>query len=90
VDLRLLTARRTDLICDRVRAINRLRATLLEYFPALEWAFDYSKKAPLILLGGYETPEGIRRTGLGVARNRDTLRRVGWALPLQHLRRLDP
>jgi transposase len=64
VDLRLLTARRTDLICDRVRAINRLRATLLEYFPALERAFDYSKKAPLILLGGYQTPESIRRTGL--------------------------
>nr|WP_302846569.1 IS110 family transposase [Arthrobacter sp. ok909] len=64
VDLRLLTARRTDLICDRVRAINRLRATLLECFPALERAFDYSKKAPLILLGGYQTPEGIRRIGL--------------------------
>jgi transposase len=64
VDLRLLTARRTDLICDRVRAINRLRATLLEYFPALERAFDYSKKAPLILLGGYQTPEAIRRIGL--------------------------
>ncbi len=64
VDLRLLTARRTDLICDRVRAINRLRATLLEYFPALERAFDYSKKAPLILLSGHQTPEGIRRTGL--------------------------
>jgi transposase len=64
VDLRLLTARRTDLVCDRVRAINRLRATLLEYFPALERAFDYSKKAPLILLGGYQTPEGIRRMGL--------------------------
>lgn len=64
VDLRLLTARRTDLICDRVRAINRLRATLLEYFPALERAFNYSKKAPLILLGGYQTPESIRRIGL--------------------------
>lgn len=63
VDLRLLTARRTDLICDRVRAINRLRATLLEYFPALERAFDYSKKAPLILLGGYQTPAAIRRAG---------------------------
>ena len=34
VDLRMLTSRRTDLICDRVRAINRLRGTLLEYFPA--------------------------------------------------------
>ena len=64
VDLRLLTARRTDLICDRVRSINRLRATLLEYFPALERAFDYSKKAPLLLLAGYQTPEGIRRIGL--------------------------
>ena len=64
VDLRLLTARRTDLICDRVRSINRLRATLLEYFPALERTFDYSKKAPLILLGGYQTPESIRRIGL--------------------------
>src|SRR5215203_3455049 len=51
VDLRMLTARRTDLVCDRVRAINRLRATLLEYFPALEPAFDYSKnKAALTLL----------------------------------------
>lgn len=64
IDLRLLTARRTDLICDRVRSINRLRATLLEYFPALERAFDYSKKAPLVLLSGYQTPEGIRRLGL--------------------------
>jgi transposase len=64
VDLRLFTGRRTDLICDRVRWINRLRATLLEYFPALERAFDYSKKAPLILLAGYQTPEGIRRIGL--------------------------
>ncbi|MEF2978098.1 IS110 family transposase [Subtercola sp. YIM 133946] len=64
VDLRLLTARRTDLVCDRVRAINRLRATLLEYFPALERAFDYSKsKAALILLSGYQTPEALRRAG---------------------------
>lgn len=46
VDLSLLTARRTDLVYDRVRTINRLRATMLEYFPALERAFDYSKKAP--------------------------------------------
>ncbi len=42
VDLRILTARRTDLVADRTRAINRLRAQLLEYFPALERAFDYS------------------------------------------------
>jgi transposase len=64
-DLRLLIARRTDLVCDRVRAINRLRATMLEYFPALEAAFDYSKKAPLILLSGYQTPGAIRQAGTG-------------------------
>lgn len=63
-DLRLLTARRTDVVCDRVRAINRLRATMLEYFPALERTFDYSKsKAALTLLSGYQTPEALRRIG---------------------------
>lgn len=65
VDLHLLTSRRTGLICDRVRAINRLRSTMLEYFPGLERAFDYSKsKAALILLSGYQTPEGLRRIGV--------------------------
>jgi transposase len=34
--LRILTARRADKSADRVRAINRLQAQLLEYFPALE------------------------------------------------------
>jgi transposase len=64
VDLRMLTSRRTDLICDRVRAINRLRGTLLEYFPALERAFDYSKsKAALTLLSEYQTPDRLRRVG---------------------------
>lgn len=64
VDLRLLTARRTDLVYDRVCAINRLRATLLEYFLALERAFGYSKsKAALILLYGYQTPEVLAESG---------------------------
>ena len=64
VDLQLVTARHTDLVCDRVRAINRLRATLLEYFPALERAFDYSKsRAALTLLSTYQTPDGLRRIG---------------------------
>ncbi len=40
--LRLLTARRTDVVIDRTRAFNRLRATLLEYFPGLEAAIDYA------------------------------------------------
>jgi hypothetical protein len=44
-----------------VRAINRLRGTLLEYFPALERAFDYSKsKAALTLLSEYQTPDRHR------------------------------
>ena len=64
VELHILTSRRTDLVADRTRAINRLRAQLLEYFPALERAFDYSKsKAALILLTGYQTPDGLRRAG---------------------------
>jgi transposase len=71
VDLRILTARRADLVVDRTRAINRLRAQLLEYFPALERAFDYSNsKAALILLTGYQTPDGLRRAG--------TARLEGW------------
>ncbi len=64
VQLRILTARRADLVADRTRAINRLRAQLLEYFPALERAFDYSNsKAALILLTGHQTPEALRRAG---------------------------
>jgi transposase len=64
VELRILTARRADLVADRTRALNRLRAQLLEYFPALERAFDYSQhKAALILLTGYQTPEALRRAG---------------------------
>ena len=64
VDLRILTSRRLDLAADRTRAINRLRAQILEYFPALERAFDYStSKAALVLLIGYQTPAALRRTG---------------------------
>lgn len=63
-DLRLLISRRTDLVCDRTRAINRLSAVLLEYFPALEAAFDYAMvKAAVVLLTKYTTPAGIRRAG---------------------------
>ncbi len=63
-DLRMMASHRTDLIGDRVRTINRLRAVLLEYFPALESAFDYSKsKAALILLQGYQTPKALRAMG---------------------------
>jgi transposase len=76
VDLRLLTSHRLDVVHDRVRAINRLRATMLEYFPALERAFDYSKnKAALVVLSQYATPESLRR--IGVARLAGWLRAPG-------------
>jgi transposase len=63
VDLRILTARRTDLVADRTRAINRLRAQLLEISPALERAFDIGNQGPLVLLTGFQTPQGIRDAG---------------------------
>ncbi|CAG6938434.1 IS110 family transposase [Mycobacterium avium subsp. paratuberculosis] len=41
-----------------------MRAQLLEYFPALERAFDYNKsRAALILLTGYQTPDALRSAG---------------------------
>ncbi|MFF4519840.1 IS110 family RNA-guided transposase [Streptomyces mirabilis] len=64
VDLRILTSRRLDLAADRTRTINRLRAQMLEYFPALERAFDYKEsKAALVLLTQYQTPAALRRIG---------------------------
>jgi transposase len=63
-DLRLLCARRTDLAMDRIRAIARMRATLLEYFPALERAFNYAhRRGALTLLTRYQTPAAIRAAG---------------------------
>lgn len=62
--LRVLTARRADLVTDRSRAFNRLRATLLEYFPALEAAFDYANtRAAVVLLTRYQTATQLRRSG---------------------------
>ncbi|XDO64573.1 IS110 family transposase [Streptomyces sp. RLB1-33] len=63
VDLRTLVTRRTDLVCDRTRQINRLRAQLLEIFPALERSLDLTKKGPVLLLTGYQAPAAIRRAG---------------------------
>jgi transposase len=81
-ELRLLSARRTDLVCDRTRAINRLRATLLEYFPALEAAFDYAhRRGALVLLTKYQGPDGIRRAG--AARLTAWLRKQGVRQPAE-------
>ncbi|WP_052865278.1 IS110 family RNA-guided transposase [Streptomyces niger] len=63
VALRILTARRLDVVRDRTRQINRLRAQLLEFFPALERALDLTNQGPITLLTGYQTPSAIRRMG---------------------------
>ena len=63
-ELALLTARRADLVADRVRMLNRLHDLLTGVAPALERAFDYSThKGALVLLTGYPTPERLRRMG---------------------------
>lgn len=64
VDLRTLTTRRLDVVFDRTRQINRLRAQLLEIFPALERCLDLVNKGPVMLLTGYQTPAAIRRAGV--------------------------
>ncbi len=46
-----------------MRGINRLRALLGSIFPALEAAFDYSNRTPLILVAGLCTPGDIRAAG---------------------------
>jgi len=63
VDLQVLTSRRDDLKADWVRGVNRLRALLAGFFPALEGALDYSTRSPLILLIGFQTPSGLRIAG---------------------------
>lgn len=62
-DLRVLTARRADLMGDWVRGVNRVRELLASIFPALERAFDYSTRSALVLLTGFQTPEGLRVAG---------------------------
>ncbi|MBE8523852.1 transposase [Amycolatopsis sp. H6(2020)] len=59
-DLGVLTARREDLMAGRVRGVNRVRELLASIFPALERALDHSTRSALILLTGFQTPDGIR------------------------------
>jgi len=64
VELKILTARRADLVADRTRVINRLRGLLTSIFPALDRALeDLTAAGPLILLAGYQTPGAIRAAG---------------------------
>ncbi|MFC8511745.1 IS110 family transposase [Streptomyces sp. NPDC057257] len=62
-DLKILTGRRIDLVADRTRTVNRLRAQLTGVFPCLERALDLTNTGPLTLLIGYQTPATIRRIG---------------------------
>jgi transposase len=64
VELKILTGRRSDLVADRTRTINRLREQLLNIFPALERALDLTNHGPLVLLTGYQTPAALRRVGV--------------------------
>jgi transposase len=62
-DLQVLASRREDLMGDWVRGVNRLRGLLASIFPALEASFDYSTRSALILVTGFQTPQGIRDAG---------------------------
>ncbi len=62
-ELKILTGRRMDLVADRTRTVNRLRAQLTGIFPALERALDVTNAGPLVLLTGYQTPAALRRIG---------------------------
>ncbi|MGW0570244.1 IS110 family transposase [Streptomyces tauricus] len=72
IDLKILTGRRADLVSDRTRIVNRLRAQLTGIFPGLERALDLTNTGPLTLLTGYQTPAGLRRIG---AKRLETWRR---------------
>jgi transposase len=62
-ELGVLTARRADLVSDRTRSVSRLREALTAIFPALERVLEPTRRGPLVLLSGYQTPTVIRRTG---------------------------
>jgi transposase len=63
-ELRMLTAHRGDLVCERTRTINRLRGRLLEVCPALERVLDFTNRGPLVLMTGFQTPRAITDTGV--------------------------
>jgi transposase len=64
-ELRMLTARRADLVADRTRTINRLRQQLTAVCPALERAADITgPRGWVLLLTRYQRPKAIRRAGV--------------------------
>src|SRR5215213_3821863 len=62
-EIRLLVARRRDLVVDQTRRINRLRDLLASIHPGLEHIVDPTTKAGQQLLRRYVTPAEIRQAG---------------------------
>lgn len=62
--LRLLVARRRELVADQTRRLSRLHDLLVSIHPGLERVVDLTNKGSLWLLTRYVTPEEIRRGGL--------------------------
>lgn len=62
-ELRVMTDRRADLVKERTRKTNRLYAQVLSIFPVLEHTLELTNTGPLVLLSGYQTPAGLRRSG---------------------------
>src|SRR4051794_37722032 len=62
-EIRLLVARRRDLVADQTRRVNRLRDLLASIHPGLERVVDPTTKAGQQLLSRYVTPAEIRRAG---------------------------
>jgi transposase len=62
-EIRLLVARRRELVTDQTRRINRLRDLLASIHPGLEHVVDPTTKAGQQLLRRYVTPAEIRQAG---------------------------
>ena len=62
-EIRLLVARRRDLVTDQTRRVNRLRDLLASIHPGLERVVDPTTKAGQQLLSRYVTPAEIRHAG---------------------------
>lgn len=85
VELRLLVARRRELVTDQTRRIGRLRDLLASIHPGLEQVVEPTQKASLWLLSRYVTPAEIRRAG--ASRLINHLLRAG-RLPRPHVEQL--
>jgi transposase len=62
-EIRLLVARRRELVTEHTRRINRLRDLLSSIHPGLEHVVDPTTKAGQRLLSRYVTPGELRRAG---------------------------